>query len=230
MKIQNIFMSGNWEDLIMTTFEIDKHVIQSYLPKDTELDLYKGKALMSMVAFTFSKVNFFGFKIPMHQHFGQINFRFYVKSKIDGTKGVVFIKEFAPKPIIALIANLFYNEPYFFKSITINKLVRNNTIKLEYKYKRAKTAVIGIIKTHKLIPNTLEQFVVDRNIAFVKNNFNKTFQYKIFHKPWELYEIQHSNFDSKILKLLPLKFKNIKHISTCFVNGSSIHVQKGIPQ
>ena len=71
------------------------------------------------MAFTFSKVRFFGIKIPFHQKFGQINFRFYVKSKIDGTKGVVFIKEFAPKPLIALIANLFYNEPYQYKKIDL---------------------------------------------------------------------------------------------------------------
>lgn len=230
MRTSNIFMTGNWEDLIVTTFEVDENSIKPYLPKNTEIDLYHGKALMSMVAFTFSKVNFFGIKIPLHQYFGQINFRFYVKSKIDGTKGVVFIKEFAPKPIIALTANLFYNEPYFFKPITLNKSIKSNKIKLEYKYKGANTCAIGTIQTRKLIPNTLEHFVVERNIAFVKNRNNKTFQYKICHKPWKLYDVKHSNFDNKILNLLPSKFKNIKHVSTCFVNGSSIQVQKGILQ
>jgi uncharacterized protein len=131
MKPTNIFMKGNWTDLIVTTFEVKQEILEAYLPKDTTIDLYNGKALLSMVSFTFSKVSFFGIKIPFHQSFGQINFRFYVKSKLDGTKGVVFIKEFAPKPIIASIANWFYNETYHYKNI---------------KLKNNKTNPLGVIK------------------------------------------------------------------------------------
>ena len=113
----NRFMTGNWEDLIISTFEVEQEILEKYLPNGTELDLYQGRALISMVAFTFSKVKFFGVKVPFHQQFGEINYRFYVKSIINGTKGVVFIKEYAPKPIIAVIANGIYNEPFFYKNL-----------------------------------------------------------------------------------------------------------------
>jgi uncharacterized protein YqjF (DUF2071 family) len=223
-------MTGNWEDLVVSTFEVNKSILESYLPKNTEIDFYHGKALMSMVAFTFSKVKFFGIKIPFHQHFGQINFRFYVKSKIDGAKGVVFIKEFAPKWLITLTANLFYNEPYFYKSITQNISKQNSQIKAEYRYKKASINVTTTSNTNELIENTLEHFVVDRYIAFIKNRKQRTFQYKISHKPWKLYKIKDSKLNNDILKLLPLKFKNLKHVSTCFVDGSAVTVQKGILQ
>ncbi|MEN3323015.1 DUF2071 domain-containing protein [Mariniflexile soesokkakense] len=230
MKPTNVFMTGDWRDLIMTTFEIDKHILESYLPQDTEIDLYNNKVLLSMVAFTFSKVKFFGFRVPFHQNFGQINFRFYVKSKINGTKGVVFIKEFAPKPLITLVANLVYNEPYFNKNITYNKFTKDNTISLEYNYNDAKTTAKGSLATNELRKNTLEHFVVDRYIAFIKNKKNDTLQYKIFHKPWELYNLETSNFDKELLNLLPKTFKNLKHVSTCFVDGSSVEVEKGLLQ
>ena len=64
MDTSNIFMTGNWKDLIMSTYNIDKSILKPYLPINTEIDLYNGKALISLVAFTFSNVNFFGFKIP----------------------------------------------------------------------------------------------------------------------------------------------------------------------
>lgn len=230
MKTNNIFMSGEWKDLIMSTFEIDKSILEPYLPKNTEIDFYKGKALLSMVAFTFSKVKFFGIRVPFHQQFGQINFRFYVKSKIDGAKGVVFVKEFAPKPLIAYIANWFYNEPYHYKKIRLKKSIDNNQIKLNYSFRDSKIDIESKLQTNQLINNTFEHFVVDRYIAFIKNYKGKTFQYKIYHKPWELYNLKNINIDKTILNLLPKKFKNLKHISTSFVKGSSIEVQKGILQ
>lgn len=223
-------MRGHWEDLIITNFQIDKTILEPYLPKDTEIDLYNNKAILSMVAFTFTKVSFFGFKVPMHQNFGQINFRFYVKSKIDNTKGVVFIKEFAPKPLITLVANVLYNEPYHFKNITYNKFIKNNNVTLEYKYKGLKTVAKGSLVTNELTKNTLEHFVVDRYVAFIKNKKSETLQYKIHHKPWKLYNLDTSYFDKELLNLLPKTFKNLKHVSTCFVDGSSVAVQKGTLQ
>lgn len=228
MKQSSIFMTGNWQDLIMSTFEVDKKILEPYLPNNTELDLFNGKALMSMVAFTFSKVKFFGYKVPFHQRFGQINFRFYVKSKIDKTKGVVFIKEFAPKPIIAFIANAFYNEPYFFKKIDLKKTTNYKDLAVKYSYKNLRIEVTS--KLQKLKKNAIEQFIVDRYIAFIKSYSNKTIQYKIDHKPWNVYKTESLNINKNILTLLPEKFKNAKYISSCFVDGSYVTVQKGITQ
>ncbi|MEC3906879.1 DUF2071 domain-containing protein [Tamlana sp. 2201CG12-4] len=230
MKPINIFMTGEWKDLIMLTFEVDKSILKPYLPKDTEIDLYKGKALLSMVAFTFSKVNFFNFAIPFHQLFGQINFRFYAKSKINGSKGVVFIKEFAPKPLIAFIANKFYNEPYFFKPIIFKKKVTQNRIDLKYQYKNASVEVSSSLQTTKPSQNTLEHFIVDRYIAFVKSKKHQTFRYNIYHKPWKIHQLKKTYLNKELLKLLPSHFVNLKLRSTLLVDGSSVKVEKGIMQ
>jgi len=223
-------MTGNWEGLIISTFEVDKEILETYLPNNTELDLHNGKALMSVVAFTFSKVKFFGIKIPFHQKFGQINFRFYAKSKINGAKGVVFIREFAPKPIIAFIANTFYNEPYYYRKIKLkqNSIENNKTIKYSYKAIDLKVTTNSI--TEPLTKNTLEEFVINRYIAFVKGFKTKTLQYKIYHKPWKLYQSASIEINENIISLLPKKFKNAKYVKTCVVDGSSVSVEKGILQ
>lgn len=230
MKQSSVFMTGNWKDLVVSTFEIDKETLEPYLPKDTEIDFFKGKALMSMVAFTFSNVRFFGIKVPFHQRFGQINFRFYVKSKIDGTKGVVFIKEFAPKPLIATIANIFYNEPYFYKKIVLTKTTNTNNSLINYTYKNLKIEAIAKHQTNKLKQNSIEHFVVDRYIAFIKSHDKKTIQYKINHRPWDLYKSKSITINENALSLLPCKFKNAKHICSCFVDGSYVTVEKGFAQ
>lgn len=226
----NIFMTGNWQDLIISTYEVDQSILKKYLPKNTELDLFNGKALMSIVAFTFSNVKFFGIKIPFHQKFGQINFRFYVKSKINGAKGVVFIKEFAPKPLIALTANIFYNEPYFTKKIRLRTNTNCNTKTIKYSYKQMDVAAEIKSSTHSLNKNSLEECVVDRYIAFVKNRTGKTLQYRIRHRPWKLYNTIHAAVNDDLISLLPKTFQNIKHLKTYVVDGSSVLVEKGILQ
>ncbi len=223
-------MTGHWEDLIISTFEVEEEILESYLPNNTELDLFNGKALMSIVAFTFSKVKFFGIKVPFHQDFGQINFRFYAKSTIDGSKGVVFIREFAPKPLIALTANLFYNEPYFYRKIQLNKTYSNKTQALKYSYKKMNIKANTFKESKVLKQGSFDEFVVDRYIAFVKNNSTTTFQYKIQHKPWELYKSANIEIDKTIITMLPDAFKNAKYIKSCVVDGSFVSVEKGILQ
>lgn len=227
---KSIFMTGNWEDLIISTFEVDKKVLEAYLPHNTEVDLYNGKALMSVVAFTFSKVKFFGFKIPFHQKFGQINFRFYAKSKINGAKGVVFIREFAPKPIIALIANTLYNEPFFFRNVNRNNRITQSKKSIKYSYKNIDIKALTSKTTIALSKNSLNEFIVDRYIAFVKRSNTKTFQYKIYHKPWKLYKGALTEINKNIISMLPKKFENAKYLNTCVVDGSAVSVEKGILQ
>ena len=226
----NTFMTGNWEDLIISTFEVESEILQKYLPNGTELDLYQGKSLISMVAFTFSKVKFFGVKVPFHQQFGEIDYRFYVKSIVDGTKGVVFIKEYAPKPLIATIANGVYNEPFFYKNIKREKKIIGEELSMEYCFPNGKVKAIAQKETRELGKNTLEHFIVDRYIAFVKSRNTKTYQYQINHKPWRIHKSSTIEIDKNSLTLLPSEFKNGKLIASYFVDGSKISVEKGILQ
>lgn len=226
-----IFMKGNWENLIIQTYTCNPEILKKYLPIDIELDLYQGNALFSMVAFTFSKVSLFGIKVPFHQKFGEINFRFYTKSKIDNTKGVVFIRELAPKPLIAFVANAIYNEPFYYKKIRHNFLQSANHKKITYRFN--KNQIVSALTDTKLKPpkkNSLQEFIVDRYIAFVKGRNKTTYKYKINHRQWQLYRILNNNISSKVLGLLPETFKNSKQIATYFVDGSPITVEKGILQ
>ncbi len=229
----NIFMKGNWENLIIKSYSCKKELLEKYLPNNVELDLYQGKGVFSMVAFTFSKVKFFGVKVPFHQLFGEINFRFYVKSKIDGKKGVVFLKEYANKPIIAFMANKIYNEPFFVHKVNRQVTSTSNLRFINYpfflKNKWQKVSALVKKSTTKLKPNSLQEFIVDRYTAFVKGRKN-TLEYQINHKPWKLFSIKKINISKEILNLLPKDFKQSQELSTYIVDGSEITVEKGILQ
>ena len=223
-------MKGKWKNLIIKTFSCQPKTVEQYLPKDVVLDLYEDKALFSMVAFTFSSVHFFGIKIPFHQRFGEINFRVYVKSKINGRKGVVFLKEYAPKPIIVLIAKYIYNEPFYFhkikQEIKLEKSIKNINYSFKLNNKNNYIKATVNLKELKTSNNFLQNFIVDRYIAFVKGK--KTLEYQILHKPWKIYKTIETNISNEVLNLLPKQFKKSEELNTYVVNGSSIKIKKGI--
>ncbi len=112
------FLSAQWNNLIFLNYELPPALLLPYLPKGTELDLWEGKALCSLVAFDFRRTLVLGFSIPWHKDFEEVNLRFYVtyKAVADGKtelrRGVVFVKEVVPRLAIATVARVFYNENY----------------------------------------------------------------------------------------------------------------------
>src|SRR2546427_3394097 len=111
---KKVFLTAEWKHLAMLNYEIDPTVLVPFVPAGTELDLWNGKTLVSVVGFLFVKTRLFGIPIPFHRHFEEVNLRTYVrrKAEVGWGRGVVFIKEIVPRAAIALIARRLYNEPY----------------------------------------------------------------------------------------------------------------------
>ena len=90
----------------MANYSIDPTILLPYLPAGLELDLYNGKAYVSLVGFMFKRSRIFNIPIPFMGTFEEVNLRFYVKRKVDGTyrRGVVFINETVPYKPVAWLA------------------------------------------------------------------------------------------------------------------------------
>ena len=103
---QNVFLTAEWKHLAMLNYEVEPSLLARHVPNGTELDLWSGKALVSVVGFEFLKTRVFGIPIPLHRDFEEVNLRFYVRRRAeDGwRRGVVFIKEIVPRVAIAFVA------------------------------------------------------------------------------------------------------------------------------
>src|SRR5437588_7272059 len=108
------FLSAEWRYLLMLNYEIDPAILRPRVPAGTELDLWKGRAYVSMVGFRFLNTRVRGWAIPFHVNFEEINLRFYVRRQAaDGwRRGVAFVKEIVPRWAIAAVARWVYNENY----------------------------------------------------------------------------------------------------------------------
>src|SRR5438105_3314941 len=108
------FLTANWRYLAMLNFAADPKILRPLVPSNTELDFYKGQTFFSVVGFLFLDTRVVGLPIPLHRDFEEVNLRFYVRRKSgdEWRRGVVFVRELVPRRAIALVARLFYGEPY----------------------------------------------------------------------------------------------------------------------
>ena len=111
------FLTAEWRDLVMLNYEVDPAMLADLVPAGTELDLWQGRALVSVVGFHFRRTRLLGVAIPGHSNFEEVNLRFYVRRAAPGgagewRRGVVFVKEIVPRRAIAWVARTLYNENY----------------------------------------------------------------------------------------------------------------------
>ncbi len=101
------FLKAEWRKLVMANYAVDPALLMNYLPNKTELDFWNGTCYVSLVGFMFQNTKVMGIKIPFHVDFEEVNLRFYVRYKDAGEwkRGVVFIKEIVPKPMLKIVAN-----------------------------------------------------------------------------------------------------------------------------
>src|SRR5688572_1715652 len=108
------FLTAEWRRLVMLNYEVDPAILRSFVPRGVELDTWDTRLFVSVVGFLFLNTRVLGLSIPFHQNFEEINLRFFVRLRVeDGwRRGVVFIKEIAPRWAIATVARVVYNENY----------------------------------------------------------------------------------------------------------------------
>ncbi len=104
------FLTAEWHHLLGVTYPADEAQLARHLPRGAEIDELDGSPRVSIVAFGFRHTRVRGIAIPGHITFPEINLRFYVR--LNGERGVVFIREYVPRPAISIVAKLAYNEPY----------------------------------------------------------------------------------------------------------------------
>src|SRR5687768_15768896 len=109
-----VFLTAAWRWLAVLNYDVDARLLAPLLPRGTELDLWHGQAVVSLVGFRFLDTRLRGWPIPFHQQFDEINLRFYVRRReAEGwRRGVVFVREVAPKAAVMCVANWLYHENY----------------------------------------------------------------------------------------------------------------------
>jgi len=228
------FLTAEWRKLLLVNYEIEPHLLKPYLPYKTELDTWNGTHYVSLVGFMFLNTKVFGLKFPFHINFEEINLRFYVRHH-DGKnwkRGVVFIKELVPKPLISFIANTVYNEHYATRKMYHSWREEANSLNIEYGFlaegKNHSMQVNASKLATEILPNSETEFITEHYWGYSSISGKKTTQYEVTHPRWLAYEVKDYKVDMDFGQAYGERFgilNGLEPRSVMLAEGSSITVE-----
>ena len=226
--MQKPFLTADWRNLIMINYEVLPAVLQPYLPKGIELDLFEGKAYVSLVAFHFLNTKVVGIGFPFHKDFEEVNLRFYVKYKKGNVwkRGVVFISEIVPKKMIGWVARVFYKEKYTYAPMKSSVEEREKR-RLFFSWGEGMPNSMDVLTeavTQSMPAGSKEEFIFEHYWGYTSLPGNKTGEYRVEHPSWKIYPV----LDAK----LKVDFKQLYGDDFSFLNSEkpdSVFVAEGSP-
>ena len=228
------FLTARWEKLVMANYEIDPQLLQKFLPFGTELDLWEGKCMISLIGFMFLDTKLKGVKVPFHSNFEEVNLRFYVKKLDHGIwkRGVVFIKEIVPKPAITLIANLLYQEHYHTMPMKHAWEISDQNLLIEYAFYNKKKwhsfSIIAEQNQQEIALGSEEEFITEHYWGYTQLSTTKTSEYEVVHPTWKIYPTINYSIHVDFEAVYGRNFKILNDSTPCSVflaEGSEIAVK-----
>ncbi|MFN8333649.1 MAG: DUF2071 domain-containing protein [Cyclobacteriaceae bacterium] len=229
------FLQAEWRKLAMANYSVDSNILRPYLPHKTEIDLWNNICYVSLVGFMFQDTRVKGVKIPFHVNFEEVNLRFYVRYNDQGEwkRGVVFIKEIVPKPILTLVANTVYKEHYETMPMRHSWNNSPDTLTVEYQWKKKSWNSFKVVtqKTSALIqPGSEEEFITEHYWGYTKISDTVTSEYGVEHPRWEVYPTKAYSIDVNFGDLYGESFSFLDREtpkSVFLAEGSAIKVKEG---
>lgn len=207
---RRVFLTAEWRYLVMVNYAVDPAVLAPLAPAGTELDLYGGAAIASMVGFRFLRTRLLGVPVPGHADFDEVNLRFYVRHTTaagEVRRGAVFVREIVPRRAVAHTARLCYNEPYLALPMRSSApRVPNDPApgRLCYEWRggagdprrwHALEATVGGPPA-ELAPGSEEEFVAEHYWGYTRQRDGGTVEYQVRHPRWRAWPARGARLDA----------------------------------
>jgi uncharacterized protein len=230
---KNVFLTAAWKNLLMMNYEVPQEILKPFLPKGVELDIFQGKCLVSLVGFMFENTKVKGIKLPGHVNFEEFNLRFYVfrREGNEMKRGVVFVKEIVPKPLIAFVARTIYREPYISMPMwhTLELEKENGIVAYCFgKDNDMRAELAG--PAYSFEKGSIEDFITEHYWGYNKYSEEVTMEYEVEHPSWKIRPVKNSTIHLDVKTLYGESFvpylTGTPH-SAFMAEGSEILVRDG---
>lgn len=227
------FLKARWENLIMANYTIDTETLLPFLPAGVEIDLYDGKAYVSLVGFIFKRSRIFHVPIPLMGTFEEVNLRFYVKRKVGDTyrRGVVFINETVPYRPVAWLANKLYKEHYITIPTKHDLVLDQSSKSIQYEWKVGESwnhlKVKATRNSREMERGSLEEFIFEHYYGYTKISDSVSQEYKINHPRWLVNDVNEKSVNCDFAQMYGPPFSDLNNknpVSVITAEGSNISV------
>ncbi|HLM98262.1 MAG TPA: DUF2071 domain-containing protein [Bryobacteraceae bacterium] len=231
-----VFLTAEWRHLALLNYEVDPALLAARVPPGTVLDLFQGRAFVSLVGFRFLNTSLRGIPIPFHRDFDEVNLRFYVRRCDAGVvkRGVVFIQEIVPRWAIAAIARWAYHENY--RALPMSHVVIDEGAgpRLEYRWRLgncwSRIAASATGAAHAMVEGSIEQFITEHYWGYCAQPDGRTMEYHVAHPSWRVWNVASAEFSGDAEALYGPQFATILNRppdSTILAEGSPVTVYAG---
>jgi uncharacterized protein YqjF (DUF2071 family) len=229
------FLTARWEQLIVMNYSLEPNILEPFLPAGTELDLFEGKCYVSVVGFMVLDTKVMGLSIPVPKNFEEVTLRFYVK-RMDGDdvkRGVVFVREIVPKPMITFVANTISKENYRTYKMGHGWQLKENHRQISYYWgdrdKRENAIkVTASLNSQAIRAGSLEEFILEHYWGYAHFNAQKTVEYEVKHPKWNHYPVEDYSINVNFEKVYGAEFGFLNDKgpdSVLLAEGSEISVE-----
>jgi len=228
------FLTADWRKLVLANYAIDPKVLEPYLPFGTELDFWDNKCYVSLVGFMFLNTKVKGIKVPGHVNFEEVNLRFYVQRTDESGKvkrGVVFLKEIVPKPMITFVANTFFKEHYETRAMSHlwEEKGKSQVVKYTWYVGNLENSIlVEAQKESKVIsPNSKAFFITEHYWGYSQGKNNTSNAYEVKHPSWKIYPVKKAVINVDFAFTYGKKFEFLNQhqpASVMLAEGSEISV------
>ncbi len=199
-----------WNNALFLHWEVETSELQRFVPKELEIDLYEGKAWVSVVLFAMDNIRPRLLPaFPPISNFTEINVRTYVKNGHQA--GVYFLSIEGSKRLSCKLAKAISGLPYRYSKMSSSKDTytsknkkQNDNLSFEFK--------VGETLNTKC---ELDVWLTER-YALYQDITGGLAQFELHHLPWEINSVELSQFEfdyPKFKRLLP-GFPHLVHYST----------------
>ncbi|GIW98941.1 MAG: hypothetical protein KatS3mg111_2274 [Pirellulaceae bacterium] len=195
---QRFLFKGRWHPVLVVSWPVAPAVLVPHLPAGTELDLYRGRAYLSVVFLIFSRFRVAGLPFPLRPRFATISLRFYVRRwhptadhGIELRPGVSTIGQVVPSRLLLAVARWSRGEKGTYRPIGC-RTGRGHSGERELRFEwvhdnrpqwvRASMAEAG----YRPQPTTLESFVLDRSWHYTRHENGCSTEHLVCHRPWHV--------------------------------------------
>jgi uncharacterized protein YqjF (DUF2071 family) len=225
-------------------YAIEPHVLEPYLPVGLELDFWRGTTYVSLVAFLFQNTRVCGLPIPFHRSFPEVNLRFYVKRPMPkgDRRGVVFLREVAPRRAVAFVARKLYGEKYLALPMRAKVELDGRfsgiarSARFEWRLDKQPFAIeaASVALPQYPRPDSLDEFIIEHYWGYSAGTRADLacLEYEVEHPPWLIRPAESATFTGDAAMLYGEEFAEAlagPPDSAFLADGSHVAVRRGIP-
>jgi len=195
--VRRPFLTARWANLAILTYEVPAALLEPDLPAGLALDTRGGTAFASLVAFDFLDTRVWGIAWPGFRSFPELNLRFYVRQ--GDRRGIVFVREFVPQPMVSWLARALYNEPYLVapleSSVDEGPAAVVSRRRLRWHGRNHRVEVTGDKPASRPAEDSDEHFFKEHHWGFGRDRRGRTLAYEVRHPLWDVYPVRSWSLD-----------------------------------